>query len=286
VGSYVRNIEPTLEREGHYVKVISREEDLKIFSLWKSVLPIRKLVKRLIKKEECEVIYTQDWSLAFPLLFPRPIFRRKHFCCFHGFTPTKFGWLLQKIVGKLMKDNLFVINKNFNEHFPKAIVNYEGVNLRLFKPLKIKRDKIGLANWPTEEYNYEIIEEACKKINEKLLIANNIQYSEMNRFYNKLKVLISLPPSYTGFGLVWLEAMAAGVPIIIGNNAGIGSELPITKVEDFGWSEIKTKEEKINVLIKALKGAKPKDYRKWLEKNKEKFSWKEHVKSLIKSWMK
>ena len=49
---------------------LSREGDLKIYSLWKSIFPIRKRIKKLMKKENYDIIYTQDWSFAFPLLFP------------------------------------------------------------------------------------------------------------------------------------------------------------------------------------------------------------------------
>ena len=72
VGSVVKEVVGEFERRGHFVQNISREEDMKIFSLIKSILPIRRKIKKMIKKEKFDIIYTQDWSLAFPLLFPRP----------------------------------------------------------------------------------------------------------------------------------------------------------------------------------------------------------------------
>ena len=45
---------------------------------------------------------------------------------------------------------------------------------------------------------------------------------EMDKWYNKLKVFLSFPPKYAGFNLCWLEAKAAGVPRIFGNENGVG----------------------------------------------------------------
>lgn len=284
VGSYVRSIKPLLEKKGFYVKVISREDDLKIFSLWKSIFPIRTLVKRLMKKEKFDIIYTQDWSMAFPLLFPFPIFKNKHFCCFHGNERRILSRILQEITGKIIEKKLFVVGPTIKKRFKKAVLNYEASDLSLFKPIHSKREFLGFVEKETEILSSKDIKIICKKINMKSLIAGNIPWKKMNKFYNKLRIFISLPPKEAGFNLVWLEAMASGVPIIVGNNEGVGKELPITKVEDFGWNKAKTKKEKVELLIKTIKNAKPKNYRRWLEKNKKKFSWEEHVRRLVRRW--
>lgn len=90
----------------------------------------------------------------------------------------------------------------------------------------------------------------------KPLIASNfsIPFDKMNKdFYNKCKIFISLPPKTAGFNVCWIEAMAAGVPIIIGNDEGIGCKLHFTK--------IKEKKDLLN-----LKNIKEKDYYSWLIK--------------------
>ena len=92
---------------------------------------------------------------------------------------------------------------------------------------------------------------------------------KMLEFYNKIEMLISLPPSYTGFGLIFLEAMACNVPKIIGNNYGVGCKLPIDKIE------------KYKSIEEAIRKTKEKDYRSLIHKR---FSWKTAVNKLVKLW--
>ncbi len=277
VGRYALETKNKLEKQGYYVKILSREDDIKIFSFIKSFLKLRKVVKN----KDYDILFTHDWSIAIPLLG-----FKNHFCTFHG-TNHGIAGLLQKIVGKLFGKRLVVVGDNLKKIFPKATLVYEGVDLKQFKPnKKIKRIKgsVGFSNWTTGIYNYSLIKKAVKKSRGKFIVADGIKKEQMGEFYNKLDCFISLPPSWTGFGLVWLEAMASGVPIIIGNNAGIGAKLPITKVEDFGWKESLSEKEKVRIIAKALKNADKKDYRTWLEKNKEKFSWERHAEELMKLW--
>ena len=111
-----------------------------------------------------------------------------------------------------------------------------------------------------------------KKLDIPVLIAKGISPEKMNEFYNKLKIFISLPPKAAGSALSWMEAMAAGVPIIVGNNYGEGFNFPIDKIECLSDIE--------NTIL----NAKEKDYRKWLIENN--FSWKTHVNKLIKVFKK
>jgi len=254
VGTVIKNISKELEKRGHKVKIISREEDLEIDSFVKSISPIRKKVKQLMKKENYDIIYTQDWSLAFPLIFPYPIFRKQHFCMFHGNQP---GWarIFQNIIGSIMGRKLLVVGDGLKRRFPKSNLIYNGVDLEIFKPKrKIKRikDGVGFANWKTDTYNYNEIKLAVEKNGKKLIVAGGIPNEKMPEFYNKLEAFISLPPEYTGFNLVWLEAMACGVPKIIGNKAGIGKKLPIDHIGGFSSIE------------EAIKNSKKRNYRKWI----------------------
>ena len=93
----------------------------------------------------------------------------------------------------------------------------------------------------------------------------------MNENYNKCKAFINLPRT-AGFNLSWLEAMAAGIPIVIGNWKGAGTFLPIDKLSN--------KENKVKKAIEIIQAQKKTDYRNWLIKNK--FSWNDKSKELIK----
>ncbi len=268
IGTYVLEVSNELKKQGHHVDVISREDDLKKFSVWGSVSVLRKKVTDMMKKEKYDILYTQDWSLALPFFFPIPIFRKKHFCGFGGIQVGKAS-LLQKIVGKLLGKNLISYGDPVKKAFPLSKQIFNGVNLEKFKPIKkIKRIKnsVGMVNMPTEVWHISALKSATKKAGKKFFNIWGVPQKEMPKFYNKIETFVSLPPKHTGFNLCWLEAMACGVPKIIGSNAGIGCRLPIDKIENYKNIE------------DALKKVKKKDYRKIIE---EKFSWEIHVKKLV-----
>lgn len=282
VGGGVKNISKELKNLGHEVDIIAREENLCLTSFPKSIIPLRKKVSKLMKEKNYDVIYTQDWSLAFPLIFPYPLFRKKHFCMFHGHQ-FGFGRILQNIIGKSMGRRLFCMAPSLKERFPNATMNYCGVNLDQFKPLNKKRKYIGWIAKANEIISRKEIEELGKKTNTPFLILGGLSqhtllHEEMNsKFYNKCKVFISLPPEAAGFQASWLEAMAAGVPIVIGNNEGAGEVQPFDKVSE-------GKERDVQELIKIIKKPKKMDYRKWIIKNG--FTWKNHSKRLIEIFKK
>ena len=196
VGVIIKSIKEELEKRGHKVICISREEDLKLFSSIKNLFWLRKKYTELIKKENPDIIYTQDWSMAFPLLFPFRIFKKKHFCCFHGIQPGK-GSVIQKIIGNLIGRKLIVVGDSLKKKFPKSVLIYNGIDLEKFKPnKKIKKIKnsVGFVNWKTKEYHYKEIKKAAKSVSKKLIVAENIPYKQMPKFYQKLEYFISLPP--------------------------------------------------------------------------------------------
>ena len=235
VGVVVESITKELKNKGHKVICISREEDLKLFSSIKNLFLLRKKYKELIKKENPDIIYTQDWSMALPLIFPYKKYNNEHFCCFHGIQPGKSS-IIQKIIGHLMGKKLIVVGDSLKKKFPKSVLVYNGIDFEKFKPnKKIKKIKnsVGFVNWKTKDYHYEEIKLAINNLGKKLFVAENIPYEQMPKFYQKLECFISLPPKCAGFNMSWIEAMACGVPKIIGNNAGIGSRLNIDKVENF-----------------------------------------------------
>jgi len=269
VGTVVQSLTKWFEKTGDSALEISREEDMKIYSLIKSIFPIRKKIKRIVTEEKIDIIYTQDWSLALPLLFPSHIFKKKHFCVFYGSNPPGMGKFLQNIVGKMIHKNLIVCNDSLKEKFPDSTLIYNRVDHEIFSPSnKIKKIKnsVGFANWATKEYHFKEIEKAVKEAGKKLIIADGIPKEKMPDFFRKLEIFISLPPDYAGFGLVYLEAMSSGIPKIIGSNYGGGEILPITKIENFGS------------IKEAILNAKATNYREWIIKNN--FTWENAVKKL------
>jgi glycosyltransferase involved in cell wall biosynthesis len=248
VGVVVNSIKKEFEKKEHKVVCISREDDLNCFSSFKRLFWLRKKYIELIKKEKPHIIYTQDWSMALPLLFPYKIYNKKHFCCFHGnqISNTKF---LQTFIGKLMKNRLVVVGDSLKDRFLSSNKIYNGIDFELFKPnKKINKIKnsVGFVNWKTGEYHYEKIYNACIKLGKEFIVAENIPYKKMPDFYNKLDCFISLPPKGAGFNMSWIEAMACGVPKIIGNNEGIGFKLDINYIEKFS----SIKDSLINCKIK------------------------------------
>lgn len=226
VGRVVENVKRELELKGHEVEVISREDDLKCFSAIKSFFKLRKLVK----EKDYDILYSQDWSCALPNML-----KKHHYVCFHG-RETKTR-LLHLLIGKLKGNKLTVVGDTLKKEFPKSTLVYNGVDRTLFKKIDdIKRIKnsIGFANWETDEYSYKEIKEAADNLGMNFIDTNlKLNKKEMVKFYNGIEVFISLPKPFAGFNISWIEAMACGVPKIIGNYNGIGRSLDINHVEDF-----------------------------------------------------
>ena len=269
VGEVIRSISKEFEKLGHEIHAISREEYLKKYSLIGSIFPIRRIVKQLVKEKQYDIVYTHDWSTTFPLLFPYRIFKKKHFCIFYG-NQLKSTKIFQEIVGKIMGRHLIVVGDLNKKKFPISHLVRNAVNMEKFKPLKEKREYLGWPEKTTESITRERFIEIGKRVNLPILIAKNIAPEKMNEFYNKLKVFLSLPPRASAGALSWMEAMAAGVPKIIGNNESEGYLYPIDKIENYGSIE------------GAIINSKKRDYRKWLEKND--FTWKNHVNKLLEIW--
>ena len=64
VGNSNNELSKELRKKGYQVDVLSREDDLKIFTFKGSIFPIRKEIRKLMKKNNYDIIYTQDYSLA------------------------------------------------------------------------------------------------------------------------------------------------------------------------------------------------------------------------------
>ena len=239
VGRVISEIKPILEKAGHEVKIISREDNLNCFSTKDAFFKIRKIVRNIPH----DVLYTQDWSCAIPLLF-----YKNHFVCFHGENISFCSRFFQTLVGKIKENKLIVVGDKLKKRFPKSALVYNGVNFNKFKNLKKRRNKIGWIDKATEEITKIGFLNLAKKYKLKPTIAKNIPSEKMNEWYNSLKVFVSYPNKMAGFNLCWLEAKAAGVPVVLGNERGIG----IKKIEK-DWKNL---------------------------------SWENHVKKLLNLWKK
>jgi hypothetical protein len=237
VGRVVSSIKPLLEKAGNKVEVISREDDLKCYSLKSSF----KRLRQEVRSRNYDILYTQDWSCALPFLF-----WKNHYTCFHGNEPTK-SKILQNLVGNIIGKNLVVVGPLLKRRFPKSNLIYSGVDFNKFKDLHKKRDKIGWIRRDYEEINEEGFKRLGRENQLEPTIAENIPPEEMNEWYNSLKVFVSYPKWFTGFNLCWLEAKSSGVPKILGNENGIG----IKNIEEH-WKEMSW-ENHLNKLLKVIK---------------------------------
>ncbi|MFH1311218.1 MAG: glycosyltransferase [Nanoarchaeota archaeon] len=267
VETLLQNISKEFEKKGHSVDIISRKEYLNLRNTTQSIFPLRKKLKKIMKDKNYDIIYTQDWNLALPLLFPYPIFKKKHFCFFHATQKGK-GFFIQFIVGHLIGKRLLTGDRNNSRRYRKSTLVATSVDMNEFRPLGKKRIYLGWTYKPSENLTKQKIIEIGKRLNIPLIIAERTIPMNMNEFYNKCKIFVSLPFKEAGGGVTYMEAMAAGIPIIVGNMYAEGYKFPFDKIENF------------KNLEEAIKNSKKRNYRKWMEESK--ITWKEHTEKLIK----
>ena len=249
VGRVCLLIKKEFEKRGHEVTIISREE---YFGKNKSFFENYKLIRDFVKKsgKNYDIIYTQDWSCTLPLFYPIRLFKDKHFCSYHGRHPSeeRLATILHTFVGNKMGNKLLVVGDSLKKRFPKSIINYNGVDRTEFYDLKKKRKYFGWMKNPFEELTEKEVRKIVKKHGLPLIIPKDIPPEKMNEWYNSLKVFASYPPYYTGFNLCWLEAKAAGVPIILGNENGakISRVNTPSSMKEFTW------ENNVNVLLRSF----------------------------------
>ena len=119
VGRANTEIANALRKKGHEVDILSREDDLKKHSLIRGIFPLRKEIKKLMRGKNYDVIYTQDYICALPLLLPYPLFWKKHFCCFCGMKRGGSQKIIQDVVGFLMDKKLVVVSDELKKNFKK-----------------------------------------------------------------------------------------------------------------------------------------------------------------------
>ena len=118
-----------------------------------------------------------------------------------------------------------------------------------------------MKDYKKAEINFE--DKIAKDYNLKLSVAENIPSEQMNNWYNKLKVFVSYPTKNAGFNLCWIEALASGVPIVLGNEEGIGIKNAKKNWKKLTWEKNVNKlEEVFNMYVG--------------------YAYKEHLRGIVK----
>ena len=130
IAKSVKEIAENLKKMGNGVEIVSRNEDLNLQTLSSSMDSLRAFVTKMDEKENYDIIYSQDWSIAFPLLIPNRILTEKHYCLFHNIEPSGAqSKILQRIVGNMMGEKLIVKTQELKEKFPKAVLSHNGIDI-------------------------------------------------------------------------------------------------------------------------------------------------------------
>ena len=133
---------------------------------------------------------------------------------------------------KVVEDKILVENFKKKYHFTKPFLFYTGVwrnhkNLvGLIKAFKIVREKyqldINLVLGGKEDPYYPEVRATWEKLGlqNDIIPVGFIDQKEMPLFYNAAKAFI-IPSFYEGFGLIGLEAMSCGTPVISSNRTSL-----------------------------------------------------------------
>jgi len=126
VGRSVKEMAERLKAKGHSVDMVSRNEDLHFETLSSSMDGLKGFILKINEKEGYDIIYTQDWSIAMPLLIPSKVLFEKHYCLFHDIEPSTQSKIFQRIVGNMLGNKLVVKTKELKEKFPKSHLSENG----------------------------------------------------------------------------------------------------------------------------------------------------------------
>jgi len=180
--------------------------------------------------------------------------------------------------------------------FPNSWIVYNGIDLSPFKFTKKPKDHFVWIGRVCKEKGIENAIEVAKRLGLKLLLAGQIQPSRKDYFKRKIKPQLNSRIKYIGeisqrqlskfyreakallypieweepFGLVMVEAMACGTPVIVFER---GSAKEVVKDGKTGFVvpfKDKRGRKNINGLVEAVKKIdqiKREDCRKWVEEN-------------------
>lgn len=190
-------------------------------------------------------------------------------------------------VNLLCSPNVFVAFSTFQKEWAekyklpwtKVVMIPHAVDTEMFKPSKKKiRENLVLcvaANTPDKRV--DLVRGAVEKIPAATFMAvgkgNEYEYSynEMPKVYRQAKVFCFVPKSHEAFGLVFLEAMASGLPVVTIDDA--------VRREIVGKAGLFVKNpEDATLLAQAIKEALLRNWGDLPRKQAEKFSWQKIVK--------
>ena len=213
VGRVLNTLAPEMKKLGHQLEVVSREDDLGCFSMVKSVFKMNKD----IKTRDYDILLTNDWSIALPF-----ILKPNHFSIFHGIQLSKISRIFQQTIGKFIGRKLMVVGPGLLSMFPASNYTPNGIDTKKFFDMNVERKCLGWVKREHDEIGLEDVQALADEMGLELSVAEGIHPDKMNEWYNSLQVFISKPTGVAGFNLCWVEAYRAGVPIILGNDNGIG----------------------------------------------------------------
>jgi len=186
---------------------------------------------------------------------------------------------------------IYLISISNNQRKPLKNLNwagtcYNGIDIKKYKFRKKASDYFAAAGRFVPEKGIDIAIELARKIGIKLKIAGgpakgeffekkikpflkgNIEYvgmlpfSKMSEFYGKAKAILYPLRWQEPFGLIFIEAMASGTPVIAFNR---GSVPEIVKDKKTGF--VVNNLEQMKRAIKDIDKIKREDCRKWVENN-------------------
>jgi glycosyltransferase involved in cell wall biosynthesis len=219
---------------------------------------------------------------------------KSYFLEFIGFRKAKKIFSISKLVESEAKKHYFLTNK--------FELVYWGVDLKKFFPLNKKGDFVLFVGRLSERKGLSVLLNAFKNLNEKLLIVGDgdlkqwikkfikknglnerikliewLAHDKIIELYQQCNLLI-LPSNYDGFGLVGLEAMACGKPVIASTATGI-SEIIENGFNGFIFRKGNSIDLKEKIELILNDSFLMKKLSKNARKTAEKFSWANTAKN-------
>ncbi|MBU2633970.1 MAG: glycosyltransferase family 4 protein [Nanoarchaeota archaeon] len=124
--------------------------------------------------------------------------------------------------------------------------------IEIYRKLKRKEYELHFTSQLSEKdiHYYSKIKSMIKK-DEKVFLHNDLSSNELVKLYQKSKIFIY--PSWSPYGLIFVEAQASGIPVIaVGKGSG-ASEILLDKKSGYIVDNISEIYEKLSILIKNKK---------------------------------
>lgn len=217
---------------------------------------INEMVEVVKREADFDIIhisaFNYQYSLPFVKFFKKPVIITLH-------SPYLEKDDSEIIFKKFSEPTYIFISKNYADRLykpEKYEIIYHGVNIKKFKYSKDSEDFLFWFNRISPEKGAEIAIEVAQESRQKLIIAGPIQnrdyfnniikskiddgikflgplnFEAKNKYYQKAKVLLMPIKWEEPFGLVMVEAMACGTPVIAFNR---GSVAEIVKDGETGF---------------------------------------------------